>query len=150
MNEISLNSISNLLNEIEEKYIKPYQGDLISHYTNLNSLISIISKPKFWASNSMFLNDEDEIIHIRESIENNINSHFPKDDANKFNNWVLNLFDIMIKQITKNTFIISCSTEQDYLPLWANYAFNCGCSINLSRKEIISNIENSDLLFNGL
>ena len=72
----------------------------------------------------MFLNDEDEIIHIRESIKNNINSHFPKDDANKFNNWVLNLFDIMVKQITKNTFIISCSTEQDYLPLWANSAPN--------------------------
>ena len=69
MNEMSLESISNLLNEIEEKYIKSYQGDLISHYTNINSLISIISTGHFWASNSMFLNDEDEIIHIRKTIK---------------------------------------------------------------------------------
>lgn len=145
MNEINLKSISNLINEIEEKYIKPYQGDLLSHYTNLNSLISIISTGQFWASNSMFLNDEDEIIHIRENIENIISIHFPKNDVNEFSKLVLNLFDKMIKQITKNTFIISFSTEQDYLPLWSDYAPNRGCSINLSRKEIKSNIDTSNL-----
>jgi len=147
MNKINLNAINNSLNKIEEKYIKPYQGDLISHYTNLNSLISIISKPKpqFWASNSMFLNDEDEITHIRESIENDIYSHFPIAVANKFSKWVLNLFNIMKVQISKNTFIISFSTEQDYLPLWSDYAQNCGCSINLSRKVIKSNIDTSNM-----
>jgi Protein of unknown function (DUF2971) len=145
MNKMSLESIDNSIHEIEEKYLKPYQGDLISHYTNLNSLISIISKPKFWASNSMFLNDEDEIIHIRDNIENAIYSHFPKKDAVEYNNWVLKIFDDMTARLTKNTFIISCSTEQDYLPLWANYAPNCGCSINLSREDIESNIHTSNL-----
>ena len=145
MNEMSLESIDNSIHEIEEKYIERYQGNLISHYTSINSLISIISKPKFWASNSMFLNDEDEIIHIRKTIEYIINHHFPKADVIEFNNWVLNIFDKMIAQITKNTFIISFSTEQDYLPLWSDYAPNCGCSINLSRKEIKSNIDTSNL-----
>lgn len=145
MNEMSSESISNLLNEIEKKYIKPYQGDLISHYTNINSLISIISNPQFWASNSMFLNDEDEITHIRESLENDIYSHFHIAVANKFSKWVLNLFNIMTVQISKNTFIISFSTEQDYLPLWSDHAPNCGCSINLSRKEIESNIDTSNV-----
>ena len=145
MNDISLKPIDNLLNEIDEKYTKSYQGKLISHYTNMNSLISIISTGHFRASNSMFLNDEDEIIHIRENIENIIYSHFPKDDTNEFNKLVLKNFDNMIAQITKNTFIISFSTEQDYLPLWSDYAPNCGCSINLSREEIESNIDTFNL-----
>ncbi|NQV17142.1 MAG: DUF2971 domain-containing protein [Armatimonadetes bacterium] len=141
MNNINLKSIDNLLNVIDEKYTKSYQGKLISHYTNINSLISIISTGHFWASNSMFLNDKSEIIHLKNIIKKNIKRSFPKEDAAEFNTWVLKLFNSVINQISKNTFIISFSTEHDYLTLWSNYSFNYGCSMNLSRNDIISNID---------
>jgi hypothetical protein len=152
MNEMSLESISNLLDEIDEKYTKPYQGKLISHYTNINSLISIISTGHFWASNSMFLNDKSEIIHIRSIIKNNIKRYFPKKDTTEFSKWVLNIFDKLINQVSINTFIISFSTEHDSLPLWSNYSFNYGCSMNLSCNDIKSNIDinNQSILSNNI
>ncbi|MDP8204182.1 MAG: hypothetical protein P9L95_06595 [Candidatus Tenebribacter mawsonii] len=78
MNKFNLNSINNSLNEIDEKYTKSYQGKLISHYTNINSLISIISTGHFWASNSMFLNDKSEIIHLKNIIKKKSKDAFLK------------------------------------------------------------------------
>ena len=145
MNEISLKSIDNLLNKIDEKYSKSYQGKLISHYTNIYSLISIISTGHFWASNSMFLNDKSEIIHLRNIIKSTIKRNFPKEDITEFSTWILNIFDKLINQVSKNTFIISFSTEHDFLPLWSNYSFNYGCSMNLLYNDIISNIDTNNL-----
>jgi hypothetical protein len=152
MNKTNLNSINNSLNEIDEKYTKVYKGKLISHYTNMNSLISIISTGHFWASNSMFLNDKSEIIHIKSIIKNNINRYFPKENITEFSTWVLNIFDKLINQVSKNSFIISFSTEHDSLPLWSNYSFNYGCSMNLSYNDIKSNINinNQSLLSNNI
>ncbi|MDP8204183.1 MAG: DUF2971 domain-containing protein [Candidatus Tenebribacter mawsonii] len=52
----------------------------------------------------------------------------------------MNIFDKLINQVSKNTFIVSFSTEHDSLPLWSNYSVNYGCSINLSYNDLISNI----------
>ncbi|NQV19378.1 MAG: hypothetical protein HQ534_12655 [Armatimonadetes bacterium] len=140
MKKITLTSINNSLYEIDEKYTESYQGRLLSHYTNMNSLISIISTGYFWASNSMFLNDKSEIIHLKKVIEKNIKRYFPKEDISEFTKWVMKHFDHVSDKVSKNTFIVSFSTEQDSLPLWSNYSFNYGCSINLSYNDILSNI----------
>jgi hypothetical protein len=96
----------------------------IYHYTNLNSLQSILVEKSLWATNCMFLNDKKEVLHLKPILHRVLNEFYR--DEKDFAHWFFNYYNEVSNELLKFIFVISLSNKPDSLTLWSNYTNNDG------------------------
>ena len=103
----------------------------IFHYTDKESLLSIIKNNELWATCSDFLIDADELNHFKELfISINEKTNIPA--------WriIKKIFIKRFEKASQNVFIISFSTEKDAFNLWSYFSNNNGYNIEFSETEL--------------
>lgn len=119
----------------DKLYYKHEVGDIIYHYTSLETLIHIVEKQTLWATNSRFLNDREEYIHgvklLTKTLENFINRE---------NFEIIKALIPGLEKISKINHFITCfSRNGDLLSQWRAYANDGkGISIGFNRKDLES------------
>lgn len=102
---------------------------ILFHYTNCDSLISIIQKNEYWLSSVELMNDKEEVDYslklVTDVVGKLIIPQARKDE-------LLNSFLKYKKTSAINTFVLSLSFEQDALILWNNYGKNEGYNLGIS------------------
>jgi hypothetical protein len=123
--------------EIEKIVEFPKIADIMNiyHYTRIESLKSIIENSELWASNSIFLNDKEEVFYAYNRLKNTINEKY---ERQRFIN-MLNELKQKIDFIINRMYIISFSTNKDSIPLWQEYSAGDGYNIKFDIKGIIEN-----------
>lgn len=95
------------------------QPNLVWHYTDGTALKNIIENNELWASSAAFMNDMNEL--LSGNIE--LRKHFTEQQGDLESH----IADVLEKHIpeegsrTKDTFVLSGSTDPDSLTLWRNY-----------------------------
>ncbi|MCY6485900.1 tetratricopeptide repeat protein [Clostridium aestuarii] len=115
------------------------EGKPIYHYTSIFGLEGILKNKCFQISKSDFLNDKSDTSYLVEKLHK---IKTPKEDTE-----TINLCTEIYKYIDENSdensnkqiFILSSTTEPDYLPLWSNYAKGDGYNIGFNKEKMINN-----------
>lgn len=123
------------------------EKNILYHYTNIESLKSIIMGGRFRASNAMFLNDKLEVVHLRKlvrGISAEVSNSLSRADQASFTNFVEGLFDHTIRILAKDIFILSFSSKFDSLPLWNNFGKNDGYCLGFDFDKFIDKFRNGN------
>ena len=94
-----------------EGLIKP--GKLVAHYTSMSNFYSIIATDELWATQARFSNDDNELTHAKNLINEVISEY---SDSNTINNIINDI-------ILPDCYIISLCSDDDLLSQWRGY---CG------------------------
>ncbi|WP_433780448.1 DUF2971 domain-containing protein [Flavobacterium anhuiense] len=108
------------------------------HYTNLDSLIGIVSNNEFWLSNLYFQNDKQEYEIGLNYFKKYLVSKKKEFKDNPKNLVFLNSLDSAISHLELHSHIytLSLSEEPDLLSQWRGYADNCrGTRLQLTSLE---------------
>lgn len=111
----------------------------LSHYTNMNAFLSIISSSSLRYYDVKYMNDTSEKIHAISFIEDKVKKYL---DKNKFGEKVSNIPDILITalkngQSTRNTLAFCLSGAQDNVSQWNAYSSENGVELVFSAKELV-------------
>lgn len=109
------------------------------HYTNIESLISIFNTNSIWASNSLFLNDKEELISIKKNIDMYISK---KKYTSAFLDFVNSKFDELSPSISERTYVVSFTKNRDSIPLWRIYAQKDGYNFGIGKQIFFETIHN--------
>ena len=122
------------INELERFNDNP---EKIFHYTNLDSLLSILSKQELWLTQYKYLNDTSEIEYAENILLNEVKKI-------KDTNIRVTIEEIIstMKNRLENTFILSFSKNHDSLPLWSYYSSLDGFNIGFDNYHL-DNIYNT-------
>ena len=109
-------------------------GEEIFHYTDLESLIGIVTKQKLWATDAQFLNDSEELRHAQAAccsyMEGRIQEHRDNDE-----NLVAALIELLVQKLRSIDehdfpYVLSFTSEGDQLSQWRGYGkFGQGVSV---------------------
>ena len=116
--------------------------EIIYHYTSVDALYSIINKGCLWASNCLFLNDAEEIVHIRELLLSRF--EIAKENANppiRMELPIHKVFDDVMRVAGDVFFVLSFSTLSDSLPLWTGYFGDTGYSMGFDFESIARDMD---------
>jgi len=105
--------INNTINEIIWNNIPKDQ--VLFHYTNCDSLISIIENKEYWLSSIELMNDKEEVDYSLKLVSEVVNGLDLIVDRKKE---LVENFLKYKKMSAINTFVLSLSMEQDALILW--------------------------------
>ena len=138
---------------------KSTKGKEVYHYTSPDSFISIFNNKKLWFSDSQFLNDRSEYIHIKNIFKEAVESTSLKDADAGFVNYLMGTdyegFTLKHKPRRKNVlktgfsflrtryYLLCASVNSDTHNLWSYYVKNNkyqGCNIGLSIDSLIESI----------
>jgi hypothetical protein len=147
LNEIKVELKRLILKNSFENAIPP-DNNSIYHYTNIDSLKSIFINKQLRASNSMFLNDKLEVIHLRKLVRiiaAEVSNSLSKADQAEFTNFVEGLFYHTIRILSKSIFILSFSLKYDSLPLWNNFSKNDGYCLGFHFDKFINNFRKDNI-----
>lgn len=137
-----LNEIRGLLNKKNDYGILSHKiKEDIYHYTTVSSLHSIIENKGFFASQSNFLNDKKELIHIESVLKECIDSFSDRKGLKNFCSEFQKLYKNISWLKNRNYYIISFSRNKDNMALWTNYAQGLGCNIKLHKDDITNLID---------
>ncbi len=132
------------------KYLQLHQvtdGECLYHYTRCTSLLNILKTQKFFATKSSFLNDTKEmdyILHVTAAVVNELESESWRDLLTQ---QVVNTLEEMKRH---DTFVLSLSTDQDSITLWAEFGEQTGYSVAFDGPELIRRIStNQDIYCHG-
>ncbi len=118
----ALENISQKLNSIMfENFVYNNEFEFLFHYTDLDSVKSIIEKGQFWVSDAFTTNDKNEIIHVKKIIDELINKKYSNIETEKKEIYSF-AFDTACDRIKANAFILCFSLIKDSKSLWNNYA----------------------------
>lgn len=98
------------------------------HYTNINSLFSIINSKEIWATNSKYLNDLDDILHFKQIVLEQVE----KNKTIMEQDYIIKYFERHFNNISKNVFVISFSLRPDLFNLWSYFAEDNGCNLSIN------------------
>lgn len=112
-----------------------YQGNTITHYTDLRGLIGIVESGGLWLSDHRFLNDEEEVENGRKLTVSVLKSLSAKPRHALFKE-VLSGASLCLENSSERPyFICSLSSEADSLVNWRGYGNNGrGISITFDNK----------------
>lgn len=117
-----LNEIYNELNTLMyNNFIFNNEHDYLYHYTDLDSAKSIIENSQFWVSDAFTTNDEKEIIHIKDLINDIVIEKYHNLEDEKKDIYLF-AFDRACELLKINTFILCFSLSKNSKPLWNDYA----------------------------
>lgn len=130
------------LDEIASAYIVQDLDVQLYHYTSLQSLKSIIETNIIWASNSFFLNDSKEIIHLEEFLKEALSSILDSPNVtitkkDKFEKMIKDIYNWAIDYYKSRLYVLSLTDKSDSLPLWLNYGANDGYNIKLTVSGLL-------------
>ncbi|NPV00515.1 MAG: hypothetical protein HPY53_03935 [Brevinematales bacterium] len=114
--------------------------DSLYHYTDIESLKSIIEKKELWATNCLFMNDSKEMMYFLDSFYKYFNkkSGIIRDPKEVLINWIKR--DQFLEKFFKDSlqhYVLSFSKDGDSLILWGNYSKNIGYCIEFSRTKLV-------------
>lgn len=107
------------------------------HYTDNNSLLSILEYRQLWATSYSHLNDQDEVIHLKKLFHEE-NNKFIKDkheSSEKYISFINKLFEKYFNRFEKNIFILSFTKDNDKFNLWSYFANNNGYCIDFNFRS---------------
>ena len=132
--------INNTINEIIWNNIPKDQ--VLFHYTNCDSLISIIENKEYWLSSIELMNDKEEVDYSLKLVSEVVNGLDLIVDRKKE---LVENFLKYKKMSAINTFVLSLSMEQDALILWNNYGKNEGYNLGLCLKTLLDDLNNDNV-----
>ncbi len=114
----------------------------LSHYTPAVGLKSIIESNSIWLSNSFFLNDAKEVVHLREFVTAFLekvleSSEYKITKSKHFQEMLETIYEWAIDYYKSRLFVLSLTDEEDSLPLWLGYARNDGYNIRLNLQQLL-------------
>ena len=94
--------------------------DILYHYTSLDSLTKIVSGRSLLASDTRFLNDKKELIHLTKTITDRLRERMlgADDDTRPALHWLLNHLD---SNQHDPVYVVSFSSKADDLSQWRGY-----------------------------
>lgn len=101
-----------------------YQGETISHYTDLNGLFGIIESGGFWLSDHRFLNDKEEFENGRKLTLNLLTNLKNKIRYSELKAVLDKSISILESYTEEPYFVCSFSKKPDSLDQWRSYADN--------------------------
>ncbi|MFE5786083.1 DUF2971 domain-containing protein [Rhodococcus erythropolis] len=116
------------------------QPDTLYHYTDTNSLMSILRTQTLWATDAIYLNDTREIRYGIKKFKQVLNSYTPTNDAES---WAVRAASVQIDDIEKSLYdgdsrrvYVTCFSEKsDSLSQWRGYGSSgSGFAIGFDRK----------------
>jgi hypothetical protein len=143
--EIDLETFNfNRLQEyIDENRLKNMGNIPLFHYTNIEAFTNILKTNTLWATNCEYLNDLTELMDI-ERLYNNL---IEKND-NKFGRFVSliknDFFETAMKNLRKQTYIISFSKDEDSIAMWRNYGKN-GIVLEFDSQVMIKTVKTDEI-----
>lgn len=128
------------LNQIE-------QGDSLYHYTKGESLMNILRTKSLFATKSSFLNDTNEmgyILHVATGVIQELGKR----------EWVEPLIRQAVNTLEDfkrhDTFVLSFSTDQDSITLWAEFGEQTGYSVAFDGQKLIDEIDrHQEIYYHG-
>lgn len=143
-----LNEIRNNLNDlIFNNFISNNESEFLYHYTDLYSAKLIIESGQFWVSDAFTTTDVEEIIHVKDIINEIINDKYSILE-NENMKLCSDLFQHGCDTFKTNAFILCFSLAKDSKKLWEKYSNNkdtIGVCLRFDFKNITLNPV-SDLL----
>lgn len=135
------NNLTSVFNETTREGI--FDDQILYHYTNIDSLISIIENRRLWCSSIELMNDKNEVDYSLNIIKKSLDEvELPQTIKEE----LISKYIIGKKSSALNTYIISLSTNPDSLILWNNYAkndgYNIGLKLNFSNGKLSNSIYN--------
>lgn len=116
-----------------------YDGERISHYTDLNGLYGIVESGGLWLSDHRFLNDTEEFENGRKLTINIINKLITKKRYAVFNQVLEKTLEQLQNYKEPPYFVCSFSKTPDSLDQWRSYASNGqGISITFNNSQSLS------------
>ena len=111
------------------------------HYTPLEALFSIMENECIWASNSFFLNDSKEIVHLKEFLKGALTTvmdapSLASVDRLNQTELIAHLYDHIIERYKSKVYVLSLTDKADSLPLWLNYGKNDGYNFKVQISEL--------------
>lgn len=119
----------------------PKKPDILAHYTNIDGALGILGRKEIWASNIMYLNDKEELIHALKSIEKPLKEILELVENKSV---VHSAIDSISNKISINnipdTYATSFCLNEDKLSMWRGYSHKSqGVSISF-KYDYISKI----------
>lgn len=118
-------------------------GQVLYHYTSLNSLMGMIESNRLWMSKGTFLNDSNELVYFSGIVENVIEKMKKVSEQPLSQLFILELekaMQVFLNEINENgleVYIFSLSHTQDSLALWYNYAEGEGYNIGFQAEDLL-------------
>ncbi len=130
------------LDSIASEYIIQSTDIKLYHYTSLSALKSIIDNNKIWASNSFFLNDAKEIIHLEEFLIGSLKSIVDSPSVKitkkeEFEKMIRVIYEWAIDHYKSRLFVLSLTDKSDSLPLWLYYGANDGYNLEIVVSDLL-------------
>lgn len=115
---------------------KHHTSKVLYHYTNVESLLSIIKNYSFRATNIRSFSDKQELVGGLIPLRQSFLSKIMKNEPNGFATYLSKrLKDSNIKQESFN--VISFCTKRNYNYMWNHYAKNNGCCICFKKSKLL-------------
>ena len=99
-----------------------YQGNTLTHYTNLSGLQGIIESNGFWLSDHRFLNDSEEYNNGRKLVQSILQDLLMENKYKEFKSILKNIFHLLNNEDESPFYICSFSSKEDCLNQWKGYA----------------------------
>ena len=113
------------------------RGELIYHYTKMESMKSIIENRCFWATEYRYLNDEEEFSYVQKILKDVLIEEFGEfSSKNPVADFLASILEKLVAESLTEYFVISFSTNPDNLTLWAEFA-NPGCCLGMDLEKIL-------------
>lgn len=115
---------------------------IVYHYTNCDSMISILNSKKFWLSSVELMNDKEEVDYCINLVKEVINE---LDVISNIKSDLVGEYIKYKKSSAINTFVLSLSMDSDTLILWNNYGKNEGYNLGFRLATFIEDLNNSNV-----
>ena len=113
------------------------RGELIYHYTKMESMKSIIENRCFWATEYRYLNDEEEFSYVQKILKDVLIEEFGEfSSKTPVADFLASILEKLVAESLTEYFVISFSTNPDNLTLWAEFA-NPGCCLGMDLEKIL-------------
>jgi hypothetical protein len=124
---------------LTDKYFEmPQEDTTIYHYTNADSLISILSSMALHASNVLFMNDPLELsfaMGMAETVVDETTHHNKQPINDIYRKYYKTYFMTKLEPRAARQFVLSFSLKGDSLHMWNSYANNEGYALGFRLKD---------------
>lgn len=118
--------------------------EMLYHYTTPDALIGIIQNRELWATNALYMNDSEELLHgldIARRLIGDVAKEAGTDLAKQKANWLLQDLSITGPDHSMPTYVVSFSEVPDLLSQWRAYCRGGGFAIGFRRDLLDDYLE---------